>query len=210
MCLFLILWDDFASILLGNSFVFTLFTWADCTDGNIVFRCDSDKNSLVIILYVLKVHFLKHVEVIILFLFYTVHVDQVWLSNVPMCPAPLSQLTILISFTLVRPRPLPHTRSRRGTRGTEKSSPCVYGQTGHFWRSPPPLLLSGFLLKAAPFYCIFSSTRRALEVCTSHSSSGCSTAFFPLHYTIDVSFLIIFSLSLTFLALDAFLPNVEF
>ena len=33
-------------------------------------------------------HFLKYVEVIILFLFYTVHVDQVWLSNVPMCPAP--------------------------------------------------------------------------------------------------------------------------
>ena len=62
-----------------------------CTDKNIVFRCDSDKNSLVIISYTLKVHFLKYVDVIILFLFYTVHVDQVWLSNVPICPAPLSQ-----------------------------------------------------------------------------------------------------------------------
>ena len=55
------------------------------------------------------------------------------------------------------------------------------------WRSPPLPFSSGFLLKAAHFYCIFSSTRRALEVCTSHSSSGCSTAFFPLHYSIDVS-----------------------
>ena len=77
----------FANILLGNSFIFTLFTWADCTDGNIVFRCDSDKNSLVIILYVLKVHFLKYVEVIII-LFYTVHVDQVWISNVICAPPP--------------------------------------------------------------------------------------------------------------------------
>ena len=34
-----------------------------CTDENIVFRCDSDKNSLAIIIYVLKVHFLKYVEV---------------------------------------------------------------------------------------------------------------------------------------------------
>ena len=44
-----------------------------------------------------------------------------------------------------------------------------------------------FPLKAAPVYCIFSSSCRVLEVCTFHSSSGCSTAFFPLHYSIDVS-----------------------
>ena len=30
-----------------------------CTDENAVFRCDSDKNSLVIICLYLKVHFLK-------------------------------------------------------------------------------------------------------------------------------------------------------
>ena len=44
-----------------------------------------------------------------------------------------------------------------------------------------------FPLKAAPVYCIFSSSCRVLEVCTFHSSSGCSTAFFPLYYSIDVS-----------------------
>ena len=32
----------------------------NCTNGNIVFRCDSDKNSLVIILYVLKSAFHKN------------------------------------------------------------------------------------------------------------------------------------------------------
>ena len=37
---------------------------------------------------------------------------QVWLSNVLICPSPLSQLTILIPFSLARLRPLPHTRSR--------------------------------------------------------------------------------------------------
>ena len=72
----------FASILLGNSFIFTLFTWADCTD-EILFS-----DVIAIIIYVSKMHFLKYVEVIILFLFYTVHVDQVWLLNVPICPSP--------------------------------------------------------------------------------------------------------------------------
>ena len=33
-----------------------------CTDENAVFRCDSDKNSLVIIFLYLKVHSLKYVE----------------------------------------------------------------------------------------------------------------------------------------------------
>ena len=39
----------FANIPLGNLFIFTLFAWADCTDGNTTFGCDSDKNSLVFI-----------------------------------------------------------------------------------------------------------------------------------------------------------------
>ena len=62
------------------------------------------------------------------------------------------------------------------------------------WRSP----WSGFLLKAAPVYCIFSSSCRVLEVCTFHSSSGCSTAFFPLHYAILCKSSIIHSITLTF------------
>ena len=126
---------------------------------------------------------------------------QVWLSNVPICPAPCLSDHSNPLFSSAAPPPSSH-QVQRGTRGTERSGPCVFGQTGHFWRSPPPFL-SGFLLKAAHFYCIFSSTCRASEVCTSHSSSGCSAAFFPLHYSIDVS-LSIFSLSLTFLAIVAF------
>ena len=57
----------------------------------------SDKNSLAIIYICFKMHCLKYVEIVILFLFYSVHMAQVWLSNVPPCPSPLSQLTILIS-----------------------------------------------------------------------------------------------------------------
>ena len=56
----------------------------------------SDKNSLAIIYICFKMHFLKYVGIVILF-YSTVHMAQVWLSNVPLCPSPLSQLTILIS-----------------------------------------------------------------------------------------------------------------
>ena len=127
-----------------------------------------------------------------------------------LCAPPPVPVTILISFTLALPRLLPHTRSRRGTRGTERSGHVYMVRLAISGGHPPPLLLSGFLLKAAPFYCIFSSTRRALEVCTSHSSSGCSTAFFPLHYAIRCKFSIIFSITLTFLLSLLFSPNVEF
>ena len=175
---------------------------------NIVFGCDSDKNSLAIIYICFKMHFLKYVGVIILFLFYTVHVDQVWLSNVPMCPAPCPSDHSNLLCSSAAPPPSSHQVQKRYQRHREER-PCVYGQTGHFWGSPP-LLLSGFLLKAAHFYCISSSTRRALEVCTSHSSSGCSTAFFPLHYSIDVSFLLFLVYRWLFWPLMLFSPNVEF
>ena len=154
-------------------------------------------------------HFLKYVGIIILFY----SILFMWTRcgyQMFLCAPPPVPMTILISFTLALPRPLPHTRSRRGTRGIERSGHMYMVRLAISGGHPPlPLLSSGFLLKAAPFYCIFSSTRRALEVCTSHSSSGCSTAFFPLHYSIDVSNPF-FSLSLTFLAIVAFSSNVEF
>ena len=133
-----------------------------------------------------KMHFLKYVGIIILFLFYIVHVDQVWLSNVPMCPAPCPSDHSNLLYSSAAPPPSSHQVQKRYQRYREERPMCIWSDWP-FLAVPPPLLLSGFLLKAAPFYCISSSTRRALEVRTSHSSSGCSTAFFPLHYSINVS-----------------------
>ena len=52
----------------------------------------SEKNSLAIIYMCLKMHCLKYVINFILFYFISIHVAQVWLSNVPLCPSPLSQV----------------------------------------------------------------------------------------------------------------------
>ena len=49
----------------------------------------------------------------LLILFYFIHVAQVWLSNVPLCPSPCLKLTILIPFSLARLLPFPHTRFKR-------------------------------------------------------------------------------------------------
>ena len=54
-----------------------IITYTRCTDENIVFRCDSDKKLTRNYFICLKNAFPKIVEVIILFLCYTVHVDQV-------------------------------------------------------------------------------------------------------------------------------------
>ena len=138
------------TFFLGNSFIFTLFTWADCTDENIVFRCDSDKNSLVIILYVLKMHFQKYVDVIILFysilFMWTRCGYQMFLS----APPPVS-MTILISFTLALPCPLSHTRCRRGTRGTERSGHVHMVRLAILAVTPPPPSLIRFSLISSPF-----------------------------------------------------------
>ena len=65
-------------------------------------------------------HFLKYVEVIILFY----SILFMWTRcgyQMSLCAPPPVPMTILISFTLALPRPLSHTRCRRGTRGTERS-----------------------------------------------------------------------------------------
>ena len=90
-------------------------------------------------------HSLKYVEFLILFYSNTVHVGQVWLSNV-LCAPPPVPVTILITFISALPRPLPHTRSRRGTRGSEKSGHVSMVRLGILAVSPPPLFSSGFLL----------------------------------------------------------------
>ena len=44
--------DDFPNFLffvLGNSFIFMLFTWADCTDEILISYVNSAKNSLIVI-----------------------------------------------------------------------------------------------------------------------------------------------------------------
>ena len=69
-----------------------------------------------------------------------------------LCAPPPVPVTILISFTLARPRPLPHTRSRRGTRGIERSGHVFMVRLaisgGH---PPPPPSLIRFSLKSSPF-----------------------------------------------------------
>ena len=128
------------TFFLGNSFIFTLFTWADCTDEISVSRCDSDKNSLAIIYICFKMHFLKYVRVIILFLFYAVHVDQVWLSNVPMCPAPCPSDHSNLLYSSAAPPPSSHQVQKRYQRHREEW-PCAYGHWSD-WPflavAPPP------------------------------------------------------------------------
>ena len=58
---------------------------------------------------------------------------QMFLSAPPPVP-----MTILISFTLALPRPLPHTRSRRGTRGTERSGHVHMVRLAISGGRPPP------------------------------------------------------------------------
>ena len=43
-----------------------------------------------------------------------------------------------------------HQVQKRYQRHREER-PCAYGQTGHFWRSPPPPSLIRFSLKSSPF-----------------------------------------------------------
>ena len=58
MCFLLIIFLFFA---LGNSFIFMLFTWADCTNEILISDVNSDKTSLAIIYICLKMHCLKYV-----------------------------------------------------------------------------------------------------------------------------------------------------
>ena len=63
----------------------------NCTDEISIFRCDSDKNSLVIIYICFKMHFLKYVGIIILFysilFMWTRCGYQMFLSAPPPCPS---------------------------------------------------------------------------------------------------------------------------
>ena len=144
-------------------------------------------------------HFLKYVGVIILFLFYTVHVDQVWLSNVPMCPAPCPSDHFNLLYSSAALPPSSHQVQKRYQRYREER-PCAYGQTGHFWRSYP----SGSLYKQPQLTVnsvvpleFWKSTPPSLQFWLLHCN------FFLLYYSIEVSLsrfsiLLLFWLSLTF------------
>ena len=114
-------------------------------------------------------------------------------------PLPLSQVDHSnLLFSSATP-PLSSHQVQRGTmRYIEERPMCVWSDWPYLAVTPIK-----FPLKAAPVYCIFSSSCRVLEVCTFHSSSGCSTAFFPLYYSIEVSsfifsLLLLFHLTLSF------------
>ena len=110
---------------------------------------------------------------------------QVWLSNVPTPPLPLSQLLILIPLSPARLRPFPHTRSR-------KSGPCVYGQTGHNLAVIPiriPSSPSFTVSSVVPVECWKSDPSLQFWLLHCH--------FFLLYYSIEVS-LFRFSILLLF------------
>ena len=67
-----------------------------CTDEILISDVNSYKSSLAIIYMCLKMYCHEYVAN---FNFISIHVAQVWLSNVPPCPSPLSQLLILIPLS---------------------------------------------------------------------------------------------------------------
>ena len=87
------------TFFLGNSFIFRLFTWADCTDEISIFRCDSDKNSLAIIYICFKMHSLKYVGIVILFY----SILFIWprcgylMSSLPLPPVSVDHSNLLIA-----------------------------------------------------------------------------------------------------------------
>ena len=68
-----------------------------------------------------------------------------------LCAPPPVPVTILITFISALPRPLPHTRSRRGTRGSEKSGHVSMVRLGILAVSPPPPFVIRFSLISSPF-----------------------------------------------------------
>ena len=62
-----------------------LFTWADCTDEILISDVNSYKSSLTIIYMWFKMYCYGYVAN---FNFISIHVAQVWLSNVPPRPSP--------------------------------------------------------------------------------------------------------------------------
>ena len=118
-----------------------LFTWADCTNEILISDVNSDKNSLTIIYMCLKMYCLKYVVNLILFyfifIFISIHVAQVWLSNVPLCPSPLSQVDHSnLLFSSAAP-PLSSHQVREVSGGA--AHVCTV-RLAMSWRSP----LSGF------------------------------------------------------------------
>ena len=85
---------------------------------------------------------------------------QVWLYNVPLCPSPLSQLTILIWFSLAWLRPFLTPGPERYHEVQGGAAHVCMVRLAIIWRSPP----SGSLYKQPQFYCIFSSSCGVLEV----------------------------------------------
>ena len=137
MCLFLIYEMILLTFLIGNSFIFTLFTWADCTDEISIFRCDSDKNSLAIIYICFKMHFLKYVGIIILFysilFMWTRCGYQMFLCAPPPCPSDHSNLL----YSSAAPPPSSHQVQKRYQRYREERPMCIWSDWS-FLAVPPP------------------------------------------------------------------------
>ena len=121
------------------------------------------------------------------------------------CPNDLSNLL----YFLALPLPLFHTRCRRGTRGIERSGHVHMVRLAILAVIPPPSLIRFSLISSS-----FSTVSSVVPVERWKFIPPTLVQAAPLHFfpciTIRCKFLIIFSISLTFLALNAFLSNVEF
>ena len=130
---------------------------------------------------------------------------QMFLSAPPPCLNDHSNL-----FYSSAAPPLSHTRCRRGTRGTERSGHVHMVRLAILAVNPPPPFSHQVFPYKQPIFTVSSVVPvERWKFIPPTLVQAAPLHFFPC-ITIRCKFLIIFSLSLTFLALDAFLSNVEF
>ena len=125
---------------------------------------------------------------------------------VPRPPVPVTRLISFISSAA--PPPFSHQVQKRYQRYREER-PCPHGQTGHSGGHPPPLSHQVF-----PYKQLFFTVSSVVPVERWKFIPPTLVQAAPLHFfpciTIRCKFVTIFSISLTFLAPNAFLSNVEF